>query len=465
MASIGELFISLGFQVDDNTLKNFKSNLRDAHEEMNKFAKATSEAVGIASTFLGVFSGFALIVQNSADGVVRLNNMALAFGANADSAQTFANALHQINSQISVNSGQNMYGQFSQLIQGKIPLGQGAAGALALLGGDYHPGQGQTTDEILDNLAKHYDAMKAQLKVGYGVQLEALGLAGAEGLIEQKAHHPELYAAAAKYNNPLEQRETLTAYAHSTAELSEAMTRFENTVSAHLAPAMTQFFNAVTAILNKLPSSDKVGDYLMKERNRRGIMMVNPFVAAYDYLTSHSEEDPIIGSLSPHQNADGVTRGQRNNNLGNIKYGGWAKAHGATGQDSGGFAIFPDVDTGNSAIGALLQNYGNGHRDTISSIVSSYTNGDSPAIQRSYEKMLESTTGRGADEHLNMNDPAVISKLIAGIVQQENGGKAAAPNITITVNSKADAKTVAVQVRQELQNHLNVANAQTNLNN
>lgn len=48
------------------------------------------------------------------------------------------------------------------------------------------------------------------------------------------------------------------------------------------------------------------------------------------------------------------SRAQRNNNPGNLKYAGQA---GATGQDSGGFAIFPDVATGFQALYAQLAKY------------------------------------------------------------------------------------------------------------
>lgn len=47
------------------------------------------------------------------------------------------------------------------------------------------------------------------------------------------------------------------------------------------------------------------------------------------------------------------TRPQRNNNPGDLEYGKFAKAHGATGSD-GRFAIFPDEQTGFSAMRALL---------------------------------------------------------------------------------------------------------------
>lgn len=47
-------------------------------------------------------------------------------------------------------------------------------------------------------------------------------------------------------------------------------------------------------------------------------------------------------------------RCQRNNIPGDICYGAFAQAHGATGTD-GRFAIFPDAATGFTAMGALLE--------------------------------------------------------------------------------------------------------------
>lgn len=49
------------------------------------------------------------------------------------------------------------------------------------------------------------------------------------------------------------------------------------------------------------------------------------------------------------------TRSDRNHNPGNIKYGSWAKQHGATGKDKDGFAIFGDDNVGLGAMTGLLQ--------------------------------------------------------------------------------------------------------------
>ena len=54
------------------------------------------------------------------------------------------------------------------------------------------------------------------------------------------------------------------------------------------------------------------------------------------------------------QTAFGGSRSFRNKNPGNIKYGDYAKEHGATGADTEGFAIFPNMETGTSAQTALI---------------------------------------------------------------------------------------------------------------
>lgn len=50
----------------------------------------------------------------------------------------------------------------------------------------------------------------------------------------------------------------------------------------------------------------------------------------------------------------------RNKNPGNIKYGPFAKANGAAGQDTSGFAIFPTYDVGFAALMTLVRNAASG---------------------------------------------------------------------------------------------------------
>jgi len=67
-------------------------------------------------------------------------------------------------------------------------------------------------------------------------------------------------------------------------------------------------------------------------------------------------------------------RSTRNNNPGNIKYGKWAKQHGASGKDKDGFAIFPDKSVGSVAMQNLLKSpkYKN---KTVSNAIKTWTGG------------------------------------------------------------------------------------------
>lgn len=61
------------------------------------------------------------------------------------------------------------------------------------------------------------------------------------------------------------------------------------------------------------------------------------------------------GSLNGGDDDKKPSRSDRNHNPGNIKYGTFAKAHGASGKDADGFAIFENDDVGLGAMKSLLQ--------------------------------------------------------------------------------------------------------------
>lgn len=245
MASLGELFISLGFDVDDAKLKSFKNDLRDTHEEMAKLGKNAAEAIGLISA---ATVGLTLFVQNSADGAVRLNNMALMFGANAQAAQSFANALHMVNSQISITSGQSMFGQFSKMITGQVPLGQGAGAAISLLGG--YEGEngflGSSAESVMAKFAERYDIMKKQLGSGYGVYLEQAGIAGSEPLIQQMAHNPGAIADASFFNVSQENIKQLSEFAKTTARLDVAFNKLDSDLGALISGPLGKLIDRFT---------------------------------------------------------------------------------------------------------------------------------------------------------------------------------------------------------------------------
>jgi hypothetical protein len=95
----------------------------------------------------------------------------------------------------------------------------------------------------------------------------------------------------------------------------------------------------------------------------------------------------------------GNSRGERNNNRGNIKFGAFAKAHGATGADSGGFAIFPDQATGDAAHSALIG--GDSYKGlTLDQFGNKYAEGSA-----SWKKTVGGALGIGLNDIVNNKDP------------------------------------------------------------
>jgi hypothetical protein len=167
----------------------------------------------------------------------------------------------------------------------------------------------------------------------------------------------------------------------------------------------------------------------------------------------------------------GGTRGMRNNNPGNLKYGPFAKTHGAVGQDAQGFAIFPDMALGEYAAKSLLGSYFSRGHDTVRKVISRYA----PSSENNtgaYINAVSRRLGVGADDKLNNSH---INALASSIFRHENGaGYSASPlfgmnrgpmrlsgvnNTTssevhigkITVNTQAtDARGIAGSIGNEL---------------
>jgi RHS repeat-associated protein len=112
----------------------------------------------------------------------------------------------------------------------------------------------------------------------------------------------------------------------------------------------------------------------------------------------------------------GGTRSWRNNNPGNIRAGDFANQQGAIGQ-AGGFAVFPDYQTGRAALGALLQTgvYSN---LTISEAIEKYAprpENDTEA----YQKFVHEQAGVDLNELLKNLTPEERSRVMDAIQKME----------------------------------------------
>lgn len=133
------------------------------------------------------------------------------------------------------------------------------------------------------------------------------------------------------------------------------------------------------------------------------------------------------------------SRGDRNNNPGNIEYGTFARAHGATGTD-GRFAIFPDPASGESAMADLLMKSYSGL--TLAQIQRKWVGNEDPG----YLGSMSRATGLGAGDVPNLGDASVRQKLISGMARGEGsqvGARGAAAARGVERSSKAGSTSTS----------------------
>lgn len=124
--------------------------------------------------------------------------------------------------------------------------------------------------------------------------------------------------------------------------------------------------------------------------------------------------DPVARAMmsADRRGQPGLTRGDRNNNPGNIKMGPDAHQYGAVGHDAEGHAIFPTWGAGMQAQASLLKNR--------------YNNMTVPEIQRHgytpdrrWSEGVMRAGGFSPTQRLNLNDPQTLNRLQHAIWKQE----------------------------------------------
>lgn len=132
---------------------------------------------------------------------------------------------------------------------------------------------------------------------------------------------------------------------------------------------------------------------------------------------NEGEDAEIAAMRQRSATPSGSTRGMRNNNPGNIRYGAFARSRGAIGQDAQGFAIFPSMEAGEAATRSLLGSYFSRGHDTVRKVISRYA----PSSENNTDAYINAVTKRlgvGADDRLNASH---INSLASSIFRHENG--------------------------------------------
>lgn len=128
--------------------------------------------------------------------------------------------------------------------------------------------------------------------------------------------------------------------------------------------------------------------------------------------------------------ATGQTRGERNNNPGNLRHGiNWQGLAPGLQDTDASFAVFIDAAYGIRALAKNLHNYFVLHGlDTVAAIVMRWAP-PSENDTGAYIAAVAASSGFDPYQHLDMNDPGVLASLTAAIIHQENGRVAYAPEV------------------------------------
>ncbi len=130
---------------------------------------------------------------------------------------------------------------------------------------------------------------------------------------------------------------------------------------------------------------------------------------SYDTFTSNVEDYMT-----------GTTRGERNNNPGNLRKGANWQGLSADQSSDSAFAVFNDPVSGIRALAVLLKNYAASGFNTVASIISRYA----PSSENNTNAYISAVAGQiGVDPNqvLDLNDSNLLTALCSAIITHENG--------------------------------------------
>lgn len=114
------------------------------------------------------------------------------------------------------------------------------------------------------------------------------------------------------------------------------------------------------------------------------------------------------------------TRGERNNNPGNIRLSA-ANWQGKVAGEDAAFETFTDPQSGIRAMAKLLRTYQTKYNlRTVRQIITRWAP-SSENNTESYIRSVASAMGVGPDDAVNLADDAVLSSMVAAIITHENG--------------------------------------------
>lgn len=160
---------------------------------------------------------------------------------------------------------------------------------------------------------------------------------------------------------------------------------------------------------------------------------LNPDSKNYAYGMGGAKEEK--GDALVHNIKGWLGLGPGRNNPGNLRN--WTGI---------GFQNFGTMDEGLRAMGNQLKRYEYsnkfGHLDTISKIIATYAPAKDHNDVAAYIKDVVTRSGFGANQHLDLNNPAVLARLMSAMVKHENKKNNIAPQAIVKVLNNTGGSAV-----------------------
>ncbi|ELI8129892.1 hypothetical protein ACT0ZX_004555 [Yersinia enterocolitica] len=145
-----------------------------------------------------------------------------------------------------------------------------------------------------------------------------------------------------------------------------------------------------------------------------------------------------VDSAPADVTAKGRTIADRFNNPGNLR---WAEGYGTHNTKSGKFAVFPTLDEGVLAATKQLQIYGSKGINNVKDIVKTWAPSNENDTD-AYIRHVVKSTKFSENEKLNLNDPAVLAKLISAMATKEGAGSRVTEGAVIQIYNNTGGNAI-----------------------
>lgn len=439
---IRQFLVSLGFQVDQTGLKKFVSGLGAA----NNAALLTGKAVlGVAVAAEAMVVQFAssmekLYYQSKRTGSSVENLQALEFGSRKIglAAGVAREALEAMTSAVRMNPG--LRGLVDSL------LGKKTSGL----------DQAQVMIELVQKLSSlpHFQGARFAQLFGMDEKTFFMLKEGLPELIKAEQERRDLNKQAGI--DAQKAAEAGKEYANSIKDITERVSVLRDKLAVELLPSFRDFNGQVVTALNnlakfkaddhpvmkgvggtvvgagkslgQLSTGIAQGDWSQIWSGLKGVMYNAPGTAlirkgygkiedGFDWVNKWRNSYRPGGANADTANPHGLPLGMRQNNPGNLRS--WPGA-----PTQNGFASFSSSQYGLQAMAAnLLSYYNKRGLNNVRDIVARWAPASDGNNTSAYVESVSKRLGVGATDALNLKDPAVLSRLMGAMIQQEQGYK------------------------------------------